>query len=99
MIRPDRKVLEFALDRQGLAFGFLHLRFVDIAEFAHAPQDIVLSELGALHVRDRVVNGWGLGEAGEYRDFGQRQAIQGAPKVDLRGGGEPVGALAKKDLV
>ena len=65
----------------------------------HAPQHVELALLGPLRVDHRVVGGRRLGQPGEHRRFGEGQLVEGLAEIDLRRGGEAVGALAEVDLV
>ena len=65
----------------------------------HPPQHVELPRLGPLGVGDGVVGGRSLGQARQHGRFGDGDVLQRAAEVDLRGGGEAVGALAEEDLV
>ena len=72
---------------------------VDLAEAIHAPEDPVAALLAALRVGHRVVARGRLGQAGDHRQLGQAQLLDGFSVIDLRGGLDAVGAVAQIDLV
>ncbi len=71
----------------------------DVVQVAHALQDVLLADLGALGVHHRVVRRRRLGQPGQHRGFGQGDVLHVLAEVDLLGAGKAVGALAEVDLV
>ena len=86
-------------DRQLRILGVLQLRIADEAQFVHAPQHVELPRLGALGVGDGIVGGRSLGQSRQHGGFGDGDILQRTAEIDLRGGGEAIGALAEEDLV
>ena len=68
-------------------------------KFLHAPQHVLLALARALRIRNRVVGGRRFWQAGEHGGLREAQLVERLAEVDLRGGGETVGALPEVDLV
>lgn len=65
------------------------------ARVLHGPEDAVLSSLGAFGVAKRIVATRGPGQAHESRGLSRRQVAGRLSKVELRGGLNAVGPIAK----
>ena len=71
----------------------------DEAVLEHAVDDVALAHGRPLGIDDRVVRRRRLGQAGEHRRLGDRDVLERLAEIDLAGRGEPVGALAERDMV
>ena len=79
--------------------GFLGLLGRQVAQRLHAVQHIVLADLGAREIGDRIEARRRLGNAGQHGGLGRRHFRQRLAQVGARGGREAVGAVAQVDLV
>ena len=89
----------FAARRHHMFLGPRELGSVDIAEFAHPPQYILLAQPGTLRVDHRIEARRRLRQPGEHRHLGNLKLVKRFAEIGLRSGGEAVGALAKEYLV
>ncbi len=83
--RVGERILEFCL--------------VDVVEFVHAVQDVAAAHVGIGGAAHRVVAGRCREHPRECRGFGDGDVRQRFAVVDLRRGGDAVGALAEEHLV
>ena len=84
---------------QGLLQRRLVLLLGDVVQILHAPQHVLLAQLGPFRIDHRVVGRGSLGQPGEHGGFGEVQLRQGPAEIGLRGRGEAVGALPEINLV
>ncbi len=82
-----------------LADRLVVLRLRDVAHIEHALEDVLLTDLRACRVHDRVIGRWGLRQPGEHRGLRERHILEVLAEIDARGGREAVGALPQVDLV
>ena len=71
----------------------------DVAEFAHALQDVMLAHGGALRIGDGVIGRRRFRQAGQHGRFGDADFGQGLVEINIRRGGKAVGTLAQVNLV
>ncbi|SAL87367.1 hypothetical protein AWB68_08380 [Caballeronia choica] len=79
--------------------GLVELRLRDVVQVEHALQDVLLANLCALRIDDRVIRRRRLRQASKHRCFGQRDVLQVLAEVDARRSREAVRALAEIDLI
>ena len=94
-----RRLARRRTHRQWRILCFPELVVVDIAKLMHPSQHIELPGFGPARIADRVVRGRRLGQARQHRRLGDGDLGERLAEVDLRRGGEAVGALAEEDLV
>ena len=87
------------LELQLRAYGRVVLRRGDGAGAQHLLEHVLLALLGRRHVGVRVVVRRRLRQAGQESRLGQGKLARGLGEVGLRGGLDPVGAVAERDLV
>ena len=84
---------ERRVDRLGVC------RLVDEAKILHLAQDGIAPFDGVVGIGQGVVARRRLRKPGEHRHFRERQFLERFPVINLRRGGEAVGAMAEKYLV
>ncbi|MNM96066.1 hypothetical protein D3C81_1085320 [compost metagenome] len=93
------ELVALATHLQLLAHGLVVLLRRDVAEVAHALEDVLLAHLGAARVHHGVVGRRRLRQAGQHGGLRRRHVLDRLAEVDPRGAGEAVGALPQVDLV
>ena len=71
----------------------------DVAEVAHALEDVLLALLCARRVDDRVCRRGRFGQAGQHGGFRNGEFLHCFAEIDACGAAEAVGTFAKKNLV